>query len=153
MSDSLATEKALQNFSVFLKRSRLKMTRERRLILREIFNHKEHFEAEDLLMRFRARGEKVSRATIYRTFDLLLRAGMIKKSDFGQNHFHYERRYGHTHHDHMICESCGKVIEFFDEELEQLKSKICGKHSFAMSHHSLQMFGTCKACQEEAGGN
>ena len=153
MSDPIATEKALQRFTSYLKSNRLKMTRERRLILREIFDHKQHFEAEDLLMRFRARGEKVSRATIYRTFDLLLRAGLIKKSDFGQNHFHYERRYGHRHHDHMICERCGKVIEFYDEELERHKRRICEDHSFAMSRHSLQIFGTCKACQEESDGN
>jgi Fur family ferric uptake transcriptional regulator len=144
------TDIALERFVNHLKRHGLKMTRERRLILREIFSSDEHFEAEDLLMRFRTRREKVSRATIYRTFDLLNRAGLIKKSDFGENHYHYERSTGEDHHDHMICRRCGKVIEFSHPELEKLKEKICREQGFEMSSHSLQIFGYCKSCRAKS---
>jgi len=147
------TSVAMDSFVAHLKRFGLKMTRERRLILREIFESEGHFEAEDLLMRFRARGEKVSRATIYRTFDLLLKAGLIRKSDFGENHFHYERSFGLEHHDHMICRSCGKVIEFHDEQLEELKQKICDERGFKMDNHSLQIFGFCKDCRRSSAVN
>jgi Fur family ferric uptake transcriptional regulator len=143
------TESALERFTIYLKRKGLKMTRERRLILREIFSSDDHFEAEDLLMRFRSRREKVSRATIYRTFDLLHSAGLIKKSDFGENHYHYERSFGHEHHDHMICRRCGKVIEFNYPELEELKEKVCEESEFEMTSHSLQIFGYCKACRKK----
>lgn len=117
--------------------------------MREIFNEESHLEAEELLARFRSRGDKVSRATIYRTFDLLLRAGLIKKSDFGHDHFHYEKKYGREHHDHLVCVSCGEVIEFFSSDLEKLQEKVCKEHDFQMDNHSLQIFGLCRRCRNK----
>jgi Fur family ferric uptake transcriptional regulator len=142
-------EDALNYFTVYLKRNGLKMTRERRLILREIFYADSHLEAEDLLMRFRRRGEKVSRATIYRTFDLLVKAKLIERSDFGHNHYHYEKSFGRKHHDHLICENTGKVIEFTDQRLENLLKEICEQHQFRMESRSLQIFGTCSETDED----
>lgn len=143
-------DQALESFAEYLRRENLKMTRERRLILKEILRSGTHLEAEDLLMNFRGRGERVSRATIYRTFDLLIKAGLIAKSDFGQSHFHYEWRFGRGHHDHLICNSCGSVIEFGDPELEELQKRICTKHNFNMISHSLQIFGICSRCARES---
>ena len=149
MSDNIGGElteydKALEFFTTYLRHNDLKMTRERRLILKEIFSANTHLEAEDLLLRFRRKGEKVSRATIYRTFDLLLKANLIVKSDFGHNHYHYERLFGRKTHDHMICSDTGKVIEFSDNRLEELLEAICRQHHFKMTHRSLQLFGTCE---------
>lgn len=149
MAGEELTGEALERFALYLKRHSLKMTRERRLILREIFGSDDHFEAEDLLLRFRARREKVSRATIYRTFDLLTKAGLIKKSDFGENHYHYERSYGEEHHDHMICRRCGIVIEFSNPDIEALQDKIAGDYSFEITSHSLQIFGYCENCRRK----
>lgn len=149
MAQEGTTEKALARFASYLKRNHLKMTRERRLILREMLEDDSHLEAEDLLVRFRQRGEKVSRATIYRTFDLLVRAGLIEKSDFGHGHYHYEKSFGREHHAHMICQQCGAVIEFGSVELENLQKRICAEHGFRPEKHSLQIFGTCSKC---AGG-
>lgn len=140
-------DKALASFTEYLRGHNLKMTRERRLILKEIFNANTHLEAEDLLMRLRKRGEKVSRATIYRTFDLLVTARLIARSDFGHNHYHYEKKYGQEHHDHMICTSCGAIVEFHDDSLEEAQKRICAEHDFAMNSHSLQIFGVCAACR------
>ena len=148
MPQDETTEKALARFTDYLKRNHLKMTRERRLILREIFDDESHLEAEDLLMRFRQRGEKVSRATIYRTFDLLVRADLIERSDFGHSHYHYEKSFGREHHDHMICRKCGKVTEFSSVELERLQKRICAEHDFRLENHSLQIFGICSSCSE-----
>lgn len=142
-------DQALDNFARYLKRENLKMTRERRLILKEILNSGTHLEAEDLMMNFRKRGERVSRATIYRTFDLLLKAGYIVKSDFGQSHYHYEWNFGLKHHDHLICNQCGTVIEFSDPELEELQNKICSRHNFSVTSHTLQIFGLCSRCAHE----
>jgi Fur family transcriptional regulator, ferric uptake regulator len=141
-SQELYTQ-ALEHFTDYLRRNSLKMTRERRLILKEIFFADTHLEAEDLLMRFRRKGEKVSRATIYRTFDLLIKADLIDRSDFGHNHYHYEKTFGRKHHDHMICENTGEVIEFRDPRLEELLVEICKKHNFTMKSRSLQIFGEC----------
>ncbi len=141
------TEQAQDLFTRFLRRNKLKMTRERRLILEELFKDDDHLEAEDLLVRFRRRGDKVSRATIYRTFDLLIKAGLIKKSDFGESHYHYEKIFGIDHHDHLVCERCGVVIEFSNPELEELQKKICEEEDFSPTSHSLQIFGCCSKCK------
>ena len=142
-------EKAMVIFTEYLKKNDLKMTRERRLILKELFMSDSHLEAEDLLLRFRRKGEKVSRATIYRSFDLLLKAKLIAKSDFGHNHYHYEKKFGQKHHDHMICESCGEVFEFSNSKLEAMQEEICRENNFRISSHSLQIFGICAKCQQK----
>lgn len=147
MADAELIARALESLTRFLRANNLKMTKERRLILKEIFEEDEHLEAEDLLVRFRNRGERVSRATIYRTFDLFIQAGLIKKSDFGHDHYHYEKSFGLEHHDHLICRRCGKVIEFNDPELENLQREICKKRGFTMHSHTLQIFGFCADCK------
>lgn len=137
-------EKALKLFNRFLRENNLKVTRERRLILKELTYASTHLDAEELLLRLRKRGEKVSRATIYRTFDLLTRASLISKSDFGHNHFHYEKSIGSERHDHMICSDSGEVIEFKDDRLDSLLKEICDDNGFEMQHRSLQVFGRIK---------
>jgi Fur family ferric uptake transcriptional regulator len=146
MQNTELTDKAFADFAVYLKRNRLKMTRERRIILRELFSDDSHMDAEDLQHRFSKRGKKVSRATIYRTFELLLQAGLIKKSDFGHNHYHYEKRFGGEHHDHLVCTRCGAVFEFHNQELERIQEEVCRRRGFRMTSHSLQIFGLCRKC-------
>ena len=147
-SESLV-DKALAAFTAFLRRNRLKMTKERRMILEEMLSRDAHLEAEDLLLRLREKGKKVSRATIYRTFDLLLKAGLITKSDFGHSHAHYERSFGQRHHDHMICERSGRLIEFTSPELDDLLRRICEERDFRMKRRSLQIFGYCRDESED----
>lgn len=137
-------KEALEKFTAYLKQNNLKITRERRLILKELINTESHLDAEEMLLRLIRRGEKVSRATIYRTFDLLNKANLISRSDFGHNHFHYEKNVGDDHHDHMICTESGEVIEFSDERLDRLLEEICQRNGFSMSRRTLQIFGTIK---------
>jgi len=137
-------DEALDLFTRHLKENNLKMTRERRLILKEIIQANSHLDAEELLLRLRKRGEKVSRATIYRTFDLLTKADLIARSDFGHNHYHYEKNIGKEPHDHMICQETETVIEFSDKRLDDLLTEICKEHNFEMAHRELQIFGRLK---------
>ncbi|MCC7430540.1 transcriptional repressor [bacterium] len=126
----------------------MRFTPEREIILDEVLKAKTHLEADSLFLTLYQRGIKVSRATVYRTLDLLIKCGLAEKNSFGQNHAHYESVFGTIHHDHLVCLSCEKVIEFIDEEIEELQDKICEKFGFKAVKHSHQIFGYCEKCQK-----
>jgi len=101
-----------QRFNRYLDKQGLKSTTERQLILDEVLALEDHFEAEDLLIRLRQRGARISKGTIYRTLNLLVESGLVRQVAFVDKHAHYEHVYGHEHHEHLICLSCGKIINF-----------------------------------------
>lgn len=142
-------EKELQRFQSFLTKNGLKLTRERSALVREIFATHYHFEADELLFRMKQKDLKISRATIYRSLDLLVKSGMVRRVHLGEDHFHYERvtRDEH-HHDHLVCTTCGAVIEFHDDQLEARQQEICEQHGFEPTFNNLQILGVCKRCQK-----
>ncbi|MEK6691886.1 MAG: Fur family transcriptional regulator [Nitrospirota bacterium] len=134
-------------FKEFLKRKGLKLTTERNAILKEIYSFHGHFDPEELLLRLRKKGTRVSKASIYRTIPLLLESGLIEEVIKVAKHSHYEHTYGHGHHDHMICLKCGSVVEFHSQELEDLQEKLCKKDGFRGISHTLEIRGYCKRCR------
>lgn len=134
-------------FKEFLQRKGLKLTKERKAILREIFSLHGHFDPEDLLIRLRKKGNRVSKASIYRTIPLLIESGLIEEVIKVDKHAHYEHTYGHGHHDHMICMACGKVAEFHSKALEDLQERLCKEDGFTGISHTLEIRGYCKKCR------
>lgn len=139
-------EKAETVFQSYLKKRNLKLTPERLTVLREVFQHHEHLDADALQYRLRSKDSKVSRATIYRTLELLVDSGLIRKESLGGSTAHYEHSYGARHHDHLICLSCKQIIEFVNDKIEALQDKVCRDHGFAAVRHSMQIFGYCSKC-------
>jgi Fur family transcriptional regulator, ferric uptake regulator len=133
-------------FKTFLVTQGLKMTNERRALVEEIFSTHYHFEADELLFKMKEKNVKISRATIYRTLDLLVRSGMVRRVHLGEDHYHYEHVTADDHHDHLVCTACGNVIEFHDEELERRQDTICSQWGFTPTFHNLQILGVCEAC-------
>jgi Fur family transcriptional regulator, ferric uptake regulator len=142
-------EKETSRFRQFLVDQGLKLTRERESLLREIFATHYHFEADELLGKLKEKGIKTSRATIYRTLDLLVRSGLVRRVHLGEEHYHYERVTRDSHHDHLICTTCGTVIEFHDEDLEARQLAICKRKKFLPTFHNLQILGICDVCQRK----
>ncbi len=140
-------EKAQARFETFLRGRQLKLTGERRGLLAAVFAQAHHFDADQLHMSLRGQGEDISRATVYRTLDLLVQSGLVRKSSFGDQHAHYEAVRHDEHHDHLICLNCQTIIEFYRPDLEALQDAICEEHGFQALHHSPQIFGLCAACQ------
>jgi Fur family ferric uptake transcriptional regulator len=136
-----------QKFKEFLMTKDLKLTKERNEILSEILDMKTHFDPEELFIRLKAKGSKVSRASVYRTIPLLIESGFIEEVERIDRHAHYERVSADKHHDHMICTKCGKVIEFYSPTLEMLQNEICQKEGFKGIRHSLEIFGYCEKCK------
>jgi Fur family ferric uptake transcriptional regulator len=139
--------KAIKVFAQYLNSKNLKVTKERKAVLEEIFHSQGHLEAEDLASNLRKKKKRASRATIYRTLELLVDSGIVRKVDLGHGHSHYELVLDHPHHEHMVCLKCGKVIEFSDKTIEGALNKLCKKEGFEHTSHRFQVFGYCKDCR------
>lgn len=137
-------------FEAFLRGKKLKLTGERLVILASIFRRESHFDAETLHAELRSDGGDISRATVYRTLDLLVQSGLVRKNSLGASHANYEAARGDEHHDHLICLNCNKVVEFYRSDLEELQERICVDQGFKLVHHSLQIFGLCPDCKDKA---
>jgi Fur family transcriptional regulator, ferric uptake regulator len=138
------------HFEHFLRGRGLKLTGERMAILEAIFQSSRHFDAEMLHADLKTQGGDISRATVYRTLDLLVQCGLVRKNSLGSSHANYEAAHGNEHHDHLICLNCNQVIEFFRADLEKLQETICEEKGFRPLHHSLQIFGLCAGCKDSA---
>jgi Fur family ferric uptake transcriptional regulator len=139
---------AAERFRRFLARKRLRMTQERQAIIEEIFSSDDHFDVETLHARLTRGRPQVSRATIYRTLDLLVESAMVERVRFASDTFQYEPRLGSDHHDHMVCTRCGLVIEFVSAEIERLQHEACAAHGFRIASHRHVILGLCRDCQE-----
>lgn len=139
-------------FRDLLRRKGLRMTPERAVILAEIFQIEGHFQPDDLLVRFRTNGVRISRATIYRTLDLLVSCDLVRREIFAGT-AHYERAHrveGHSHHDHLVCSACGSIFEFHNAEIERLQEQVCRDFDFEPHSHSHQISGLCAGCRRRA---
>lgn len=143
-------EEAKKVFTSFLKKKKLKSTYERKKILEEIFKMDEHFDAEGLYLKFREANINISRATVYRTLDLLVESGIISKCRFFQNTFQYERTIGNESHSHLICKECGKIEEFTDERIDMITKEICEKFDFTSYQPNFRIFGVCSECRNKS---
>ncbi len=134
-------------FTTHLSKNGLRKTPERIAILEMIYNRDDHFEAERLYIDIKNNNFNVSKATVYNTLDLLTSCDLIRKHTFDSKSAQYEKSYGYKQHDHLICASCGKVVEFCDPRVQQIKNLMAGLLEFEITHHSLNLFGYCKTCQ------
>ncbi len=146
------THDTLERFEHLLKDRGLKFTYERKTIFEEVCHLKNHFDADSLYERFKNKGLRISRDTVYRTMPLLLESGVVQKS-VGRGHGDfYEHTSSKGHHDHMVCVRCGKVIEFQCEEIETLQEKVCRDYKFQLVFHDHRLFGACRDCQTGKAG-
>lgn len=140
---------ATEHFAHFLSSRRLKMTRERRVILGHVLDTRGHFDVDELLASFRRAGHDVSRATLYRNLPRLIEAGIIHKLEMARGQARYELMVGRHHHDHLICLGCGRIFEFESPEVERIQSEVCRRRRFQMTGHTHQIRGYCAACARE----
>ena len=129
-----------QHLVEVLRKEGLRFTSQRQAVWDEIKKSEEHRDAEDIYLQLKSNNHNVSRATVYRTIDVLVKNQMVRKMDLGDGRNLFEPRIDDEHHDHMICLDTGKIIEFFDEELENLQDKIAEKHGYKVVRHVHQLF-------------
>ena len=136
-----------------LRRAGKRITSQRSLILGVIREGGGHLDADEIYRRARLQAPRLSLSTVYRTITALKEAGAIEELHLGEEHHHYELRNAKEHH-HLICQDCGKVIEFEDPFGEQLMRDLGEKYDFEIAEVHLDVVGRCVECQrKEQSGN
>ena len=142
----MSNQELLSQFRDVLRQEGLKYTPQRVAVLEEIIKDTGHRECEDIYLALRQKNNHVSRATIYRTMDILVKNGYARKMEIGDGRARYESKVGSSHHDHLICTSCGDILEFVDHDIEDIQEKIAKFYHFKLQRHIHQLFGLCKKC-------
>ena len=133
-------EKYKKRFSDALQNEKLKLTSQRLAIFDEVIYGKKHRECEEICTSLKRKNNNVSRATVYRTLDILIKYDFVRKMDIGDGRIRYESKIGHPHHDHMICVETGKIIEFVSDEIELIQDKIAEEKGYKIIKHIHQLF-------------
>jgi Fur family ferric uptake transcriptional regulator len=139
-----AIDKAKSLFTAYLEDNGLRKTPERFTILEEIYKRTDHFDAESLYVHLKSHNFHISRATVYNTLDVLTECDLVRKYRFSGSATLYEPSVGIVPHDHAICSKCGKIVEFTDERLEEIKDRVAKDSGIVISHHALVFYGVCK---------
>ena len=134
------TDKQNQIFLEMLRKEGLRFTQQRQAVWNEIQKSHEHRDAEEIYISIRNSGSKVSRATVYRTIDVLVNNRLLRKMDMGDGRNRFEPRLDDKHHDHIICLETGDIIEFYSDELEKLQETIAKDRGYELVRHVHQLF-------------
>jgi Fur family ferric uptake transcriptional regulator len=137
-----------------LKNAGLKVTLPRIKILEILQNpQNQHISAEDVYKILLKHNEEIGLATVYRVLNQFDDAGIVTRHHFEGGKSVFELT-GKHHHDHLVCLNCGKVIEFENEVIEQMQTKIAHENGLTLTHHSLYLYGECEdkeACESYRG--
>lgn len=139
----------LREYEELLTKKNFKLTSQRRLILQTLLdNISNHPTAEEIYQMVRAKNSRIGLATVYRTLELLCDLGILNELSFDNNGRRYELEQEDSHHHHLICLQCQKIIEFTDDMLNDLEKHVQKKYNFAVVDHHIKFYGYCEDCQE-----
>lgn len=143
-------ESAIKQLRKVLKKKGMKFTEQRALILKLLLKLDDHLTAEELheIVKKEYPDQNIGIATVYRTLNFLEEMNLISSISFGKDGKKYEGN-NSSHHDHIICTSCGKIVEFFDESIEKRQEQIAKKNGFKIQDHTMQLYGICAECQKQ----
>jgi Fur family transcriptional regulator, ferric uptake regulator len=128
-----------------------KRSRSRSVVMEMFFRARNHLTVEELTRAVHVASPRIGSVTVYRTLKLLARMGYANELDFGEGVRRYESSLS-SHHDHLVCTTCGEVIEFEDPEIERLQDQVTRRHGFRPSAHRLEIFGLCRKCSPAGAG-
>lgn len=127
----------------------LKATKQREEIVAAFLGSSGHKNLAQIYAQVTKTNPKIGYITVYRTLKLLARLGLATQRKFADGETRYEPAMEGSHHDHLICLDCGKIIEFEDQVLETLQNGIARRHGFKISHHRLELYGRCEDCNRK----
>ena len=144
-----AIEPFVRLFGRYLREQGLPVTQQRQSVAEVVFASDRHLSVDDIEQELRESGERIGKATVYRTLDLLVRSKLVEEHDFGEGFKRYEHRLSQQPvHEHLICVECGKVVEFRSREVQTLEEAVAREHGFLAARHKLEIYGLCPECQE-----
>jgi Fur family ferric uptake transcriptional regulator len=134
----------LETFRDFIRDRGFKSTRQRDDIASFFFSVNGHLSADAIYRRVQAEAPGIGFSTVYRTMKLLCEAGLVQERHFAGSEALYENV--SAHHDHCICTTCGKIIEFEDETIERLQEATAARFGFELQSHKMELYGRCADC-------
>lgn len=126
------------------------MTSARETVLAAFLKTEGHMSAEELFDTARVIDPGLGQATVFRTLKLLADSGLARDACQDEGPRRYEHSYQHSHHDHLVCIHCGKIVEFCDAGIEKAQNSIFEKFGFNPSNHRLELRGLCELCAKSA---
>src|SRR5215470_3489242 len=125
-----------------------KRSSKRDLIVNVFLRQEGHLSADDLVDLIRREDHRISRATVYRTLQWMVDAGIARKVDFGEGRFRFEHSYRHPRHFHLICKTCNQSFEFLSSDIEALVEEVATARGFTARQSVVQIYGTCESCTQ-----
>jgi len=135
-----------RNLRSVLRTAGCRITGQRKLLLELMQIHSGHLDAHELYRLARERDPRLSLSTIYRTLGLLHELGLVNELHLGEEHHHYEIAPAAAHH-HLVCASCGKIVEFGSSLTEKLTAAVAREHNFEITEASIDLTGYCADCR------
>lgn len=126
-----------------------KVTEARFKVLEVFLSIERHLTAEELYREVALVYPGLGQATVFRTIKLLVAAGLAREARSDSGGRQYEHAFKHKHHDHLVCQACGKVVEFSSPELERAQDQVYRSHGFTPLGHRMELYGLCSACKSK----
>ena len=138
----------LERFRRHLREHHQPVTRQRDRVAQVVFRSDDHLSVDGILRELKQQGEQVGIATVYRTLDLLVESGLVRAHEFGEGFRRYEPMTTQAGHEHLICERCGRVVEFANERLERMLPVLADEQGFQHQRHRVEIYGVCRECRQ-----
>ncbi len=151
MSQPTATSVSpfIRLFGRYLREHGLPVTQQREAVAEVVFSSEAHLSVEEIEQQLRMSGERIGKATVYRTLDLLVKSKLVEEHDFNEGFKRYEHRLSRQpEHEHLICLECGQLTEFKSQEVQSIKQQVEAGHRFRPIRHRLEIYGLCASCQD-----
>ena len=139
-------QKEIQSLKANLTKKGMKWTNQRMELATWVFNNHNHFTVDDIVSSFKRNNKPMPVATAYRFIQSLLDLQLVVEHNIGESSKYYEHVLGHSHHDHIVCTACSRIVEFTDEKIEALQESIARKHGFQLQKHTMILYGLCPDC-------
>ncbi len=142
------SEEVIDELKKIVKQKGLKYTEQREIVLSILIHATDHLSAEDVYNKIKTQYQEsnIGIATVYRALSFLEEIDLITSITFGTEGKKYESN-SKSHHDHLICTKCGKIVEFVDAEIEKRQDRVAKENKFVITSHSMQLYGTCADCK------
>jgi len=139
--------KEIEILKEYIESKNLRNTPQREMVLKVFLSTERHLSADELHKIVKKKNKTIGYTTVYRTMKLLAECGLCDEIGFGDGVQRFEHKYGHEHHDHLVCTKCGRFIEAVKPEIEKQQEALAKERGFIITHHKLQLFGLCRKCR------